>query len=75
MSYVGPDGPIRNVANAAFLARLYDHMNHKSNKYECWSEFEARTILGDGRHSYMVGINKKSPTHPQSKVCKLPLFC
>lgn len=68
LSYVGSDGPIRNVANAAFLARLYDQMDGNKKQYSCWSEFEARAIVGDGLQAYIVGTNKNSPTHAQHKV-------
>lgn len=69
LSYVGPNGPIRNVANTALLARLYATYYPKADKpLACWAEFEARSLLGDGQRSYVVGSKFNPPLRPQHKV-------
>lgn len=69
LSYVGPDGPLRNAANAAFLARIVNQLDpSRKNRYDCWAEYTARVIVGDGRRSYLVGANKDPPTRPQHRV-------
>jgi hypothetical protein len=70
LSYVGPDGALRNTANAAFLARLYQKAYPKADKkLNCWAEYQTRAIVGDGLRSYIVGSTSHNPpTQPQHRV-------
>ncbi len=62
LSYVGPDGALRNTANAAFLARLYQKAYPKADKkLNCWAEYQSRALVGDGLRSYIVGSKKHNP--------------
>ena len=69
ISYVGPDGPIRNAANAAFLARLYQASYPGADTaLDCWAEYEARSLSGDGQLAYLVGARQHAPLRPQHRV-------
>lgn len=70
LSYVGPDGVMRNAANVAFLSRLvYDMEPVPTRQHnKCWSEFQARIILGDSKRSYVVGTKYNPPMQAQHRV-------
>ena len=69
LSYVGPDGVLRNAANAALLARIFTGYNpHYSDNFDCWAEYQARAIVGDSQRSYLVGTQHKPPTQAQHRV-------
>jgi len=75
LSYVGPDGALRNTANAAFLARLYQKAYPRADKkLNCWAEYQGRALVGDGLRSYMVGTKAHNPpTQPHSRVRPSPV--
>ena len=65
---MGPDGPIRNAANAAFLGQLTATYYPRAEKgLSCWAELEARSMLGDGDQAYVVGSKYKPPLRPQHR--------
>ena len=41
--------------NAGFLAWVYQQNSGASGLYRCWAEYQARILLGDSDHSYVVG--------------------
>ena len=75
LSYVGPDGALRNTANAAFLARLYQKAYAGADKkLDCWAEYQGRALVGDGLRSYVVGTPKHNPpTQAQHRVRHNPV--
>ena len=69
LSYVGPDGVLRNAANAALLARIFTGYNpHYLDNFDCWAEYQARALVGDGQRSYLVGTQHSPPTQAQHRV-------
>ena len=67
-----PDAPLRNSANAAFLAMMY--AKHRPAKYDCWAESQARYFMGSSGRSFMVGLGHSPPVRSYDKVC-LSLGC
>lgn len=67
-----PDAPLRNSANAAFLAMMY--AKHRPAKYDCWAESQARYFMGSSGRSFMVGLGHNPPVRSYDKVC-LSLGC
>lgn len=67
-----PDAPLRNSANAAFLAMMY--AKHRPAKYDCWAESQARYFMGSSGRSFMVGLGHNPPARSYDKVC-LSLGC
>ncbi len=67
LSYVGPDGTMRNVANAALLTRIVGQLRRNGDN-TCWTEYQARGLLGDARRSYIVGTKHNPPMRAQHKV-------
>eukprot|EP00878_Enallax_costatus_P032996 GHUV01036361.1.p1 GENE.GHUV01036361.1~~GHUV01036361.1.p1 ORF type:complete len:360 (+),score=63.97 GHUV01036361.1:108-1187(+) len=71
MAYIDSWGNLRYVANQAFMGLLHNKMypdqSQRAQVYTCFARKQARTMLGEGGQSYVVGIGSNPPCRPHHR--------
>jgi endoglucanase len=72
MVYLDQWGPARHAANAAFIALAAAEVGVKAEENRAFGKKQIDYLLGDGGHSFVVGVGQNPPQRPHHRASSCP---
>jgi endoglucanase len=72
MVYLDQWGPLRHAADAALMALKAAELNISATENRAFAKKQIDYALGDGGHSFVVGVGSNPPTRPHHRAASCP---